>query len=153
MAQKGKPMGEKSIFLSDVWAAALREEAQKILDATPWSRVSSFSYIERFVDAPDPGTPDRRPGFRLEIVNGIAHVRLGVGERESANCVLVMDHDAAHATLTVRSGPEMDALGELAFAEGKLQITGSFDGMPLDMAALHDAMLARTLIEIPHGVV
>lgn len=146
-------MGGQSKFLSEAWAAALREEAQKILDATPWSRVSSFSYIERFTDAPDPGTPDRRPGFRFEIVNGIAHVRLGVGERESANCVLVMDHDAAHATLTVRSGPEMDALGELAFAEGKLQIIGSFDGMPLDMAALHDAMLARTLVEVPPGLV
>jgi hypothetical protein len=146
-------MGEKSIFLSEAWAMALREEAQRILDATPWSRVSSFSYIERFTNAPDPGSHDRRPGFRLEIVNGVAHVRLGVGERESANAVLVMDYDAARATLSVRSGPEMDALGQLALEEGKLRIIGSFDGMPLDMAALHDAMLARTLIEIPPGLV
>ena len=152
-AKGEKHMAEKSAFLSEAWAAALQEEAQRVLDATPWSSVSSFSYIERFTDAPDPGSPDKRPGYRLEIVNGRAHVRLGVGERESANAVLVMDHDAAQATLTVRSGPEMDALGQLALEQGKLQQLGSFDGMPLDMAALHDAMLTRTLIEIPSGMV
>ena len=144
-------MADKSPFLSEAWAAALQEEAQRVLDAEPWSDVASFSYIERFTDAPDPGTPANRPGYRLDIVNGRVHVRLGVGERESANAVLVMDHDAAHATLTVRSGPEMDELAALAVEEGKLQLLGSFDGMPLDMAALHDAMLDRTLTEVPPG--
>ena len=144
-------MAEKSVFLSEAWAAALREEAQRVLDAEPWSDVASFSYIERFTDAPDPGTPGNRPGYRMDIVNGRVHIRLGVGERESANAVLVMDHDAAQATLTFRSGPEMDELGQLALEEGKLRIMGSFDGMPLDLATLHDAMLERTLTHIPQG--
>ena len=45
----------------------------------------------------------------------------------------------------------MDKLAALAVEEGKLQLLGSFDGMPLDMAALHDAMLDRTLTEVPPG--
>jgi hypothetical protein len=142
-------MAEKSAFLTEAWAAALREEAQKLLDARPFSEVAIFSYIERFTDAPDPGSEEKRPGYRMNIVNGRVHVRLGVGESETADAVLVMDHDAAHATLTVPSGPEMDALAQRAFEEGKIQLSGSFDGMPLDMAALHDAMLERTLSRMP----
>ena len=142
-------MAGKSPFLSAAWAAALQEEAQRILDAEPWGDVASFSYIERFTDAPEPGTPANRPGYRMDIVNGRVHVRLGVGERETANAVIVMDHDAAHATLTVRSGPEMDDLAQLALAEGKLALLGSLEGMPLNMALLHDAMLERTLVDIP----
>ncbi|RYI10013.1 MAG: hypothetical protein EON48_13990 [Acetobacteraceae bacterium] len=144
-------MADKSAFLSEAWAVALQEEAQRVLNQRPWADVTIFSYIERFTHAPDPGSEDKRPGYRLDIVNGRVRVRLGVGEHETANAVLVMDHDAAHATLTVRSGPEMDALAQLAFEEGKMQLIGSFDGMPLDMAALHDAMLDRTFTEIPPG--
>jgi len=144
-------MTDKCRFLSEDWAAALQEEAQRILDAMPCGDVAIYIYIERFTDAPDPGTPDKRPGYRMDIVNGRVRVRLGVGDDEIANAVVVMDHDAAHATLGVRSGPEMDELAQLAIAQGKLRLTGSLDGMPIDMAALHDALLARTLTQIPAG--
>jgi len=139
-------MAGKSAFLTEGWTEALRDEAQRILDARPGGEVASFSYIERFSDAPDPGTETQRPGYRMNIVNGKVTVRRGVGEDESANCVVVMDYAAAAATLNVRSGPDMDALSQQAFEKGLIQISGSFDGMPVDLAALHDAMVDRTLI-------
>ncbi|RYD95852.1 MAG: hypothetical protein EOP61_18980 [Sphingomonadales bacterium] len=144
-------MAEKSAFLTCAWGAALQEEAQRLLDRRPGGDVASFSYIAHFTNAPDPGTVEQRPGYRMDIVNGKVRVRLGIDERERANAMLVMDHDAAHATLTVRSGPEMDDLARLAFDQGKRRLDGSYDAMPLDLSALHDAMLERTSVIIPLG--
>jgi hypothetical protein len=138
-------MTDKSEFLTDGWVAALQEESQKLLDGRAGGDVASFSYIERFTGAPDPGSTDRRPGYRMDIVNGKVTIRRGVGENESANCVVVMDYAAAFATLGVRSGPAMDALSARAFEQGLIEINGAFDGMPINLAALHDAMVERTL--------
>jgi hypothetical protein len=147
LGPKETSMADKSAFLTEGWVAALQAESQKLLDARPDGEAASFSYVERFSDAPDPGSTDRRPGYRMDIAGGRVTIRGSVREAESADCVLVMDYAAAFSTLTVKSGPEMDALSKAAFDKGLIRISGSFDGMPIDLAALHDAMVDRTAVE------
>ncbi len=140
-------MTGKSAFLTDGWIKALEEETQKLLDAKPDAAIASFAYVERFTDPPSPRSDGKLDGYRMDIANGKVTVRSGVSADESADCYVTIDHGAAFATLPLKSGPAMDEVARQAFEKGQIEIAGSFDGIPIDLGAVHDAMVDRTLLD------
>ena len=137
-------MTERHEFLSDAWFAALEQEAQKLLDASAAGQEASFVYAEHFTDIPAPGDDGHEAGYVMTLSRGKAHVRPGIQGCEAADCLVRMDYGAALESLKFKSGPALGEFMRKAGEAGAVGLTGSLEGAPIAMNALHDAICDRT---------
>lgn len=135
-------MSERHEILSDGWLAALERVAQGLLDAAPGGGKAAYVYAERFTDAPG----GQVAGYILRLAGGKAQVTAGWTGSEEAACIVAIDHGVALDSMRYKTGPALSELSRKAAIAGKLFMSGSLEGAPIPMNALHDAMCDRTLL-------
>jgi hypothetical protein len=107
---------------------------------------NGFALVERLLDAPADcrPAPPLQPGYRLEVEGARVRVRFGVGADESGDACVDVDYQTGVGLCRFTSGPELEALSAAAAAKGLIRISGDLSGSPIDLSALHDAVVPFT---------
>jgi hypothetical protein len=138
-------MSDKAVYGSKAWVALLGGLARRLL-AEAGSPRSRFTLIERLLNAPADGqpAPPLEAGYRLDIAAGEARVRFGVGPDEVADAWVDVDYPTGVRLCALTSGAALDALSAEAKEKGLIVVRGDVAASPIDLTALHDAIVPLT---------